>query len=90
MDRSGLSLMLDIGLSIRNYLLSFAPLRKVSRHQAPVSVEMSFSLYWDLRQFIQDQEYTGAPEDVFDRIICLTRTSQQAQAITVSEYIEQT
>ncbi|KAF7556111.1 hypothetical protein G7Z17_g1593 [Cylindrodendrum hubeiense] len=90
MDRSGLSLMLDIGLSIRNHLLSFAPLRKVSRHKAPISVEMSFSLDWNLRQFIQDQEYTGAPEDIFDCIICLTGTSQQAQAMTVSEYMEQT
>ncbi|KAH7136252.1 hypothetical protein EDB81DRAFT_77443 [Dactylonectria macrodidyma] len=90
MDRSGLSLMLDIGLSIRNHLLSFAPLRKVSRHKAPVSVEMSFSLDWDLRQFIQDQEYTGAPEHILDHIICLTGTSQQAQAMTVSEYMEQT
>ncbi|KAH7160482.1 hypothetical protein B0J13DRAFT_128129 [Dactylonectria estremocensis] len=90
MDRSSLSLMLDIGLSIRNHLLSFPPLRKVSRHKAPVSVEMSFSLDWDLNQFILDQEYPGAPEDIFDRIICLTGTSQQAQAMTVSEYMEQT
>ncbi|KPM44557.1 hypothetical protein AK830_g2031 [Neonectria ditissima] len=48
------------------------------------------SLDWDLRQFIEDQEYIGAPEAIFDDIICLTGTSQQAQAMTVSEYMEQT
>ncbi|KAL6408743.1 serine/threonine protein kinase [Ilyonectria robusta] len=89
-DRLDPSIMLYIGESIRSHILPFAPLRKVSRHRSPLSVEMSFHLDWDLFQFIRDQEYVGEPEHILDHIICLTGVSQQAQATTVSEYMEQT
>lgn len=89
-DRLDPSIMLYIGESIRSRILPFAPLRQVSRHRSPLSVEMSFHLDWDLFQFIRDQEYVGEPEHILDHIICLTGVSQQAQATTVSEYMEQT
>ena len=46
LDISNRSLMFDIGESIRKQLLAYAPFRKVSRHRASASIEMSFSLDW--------------------------------------------
>ncbi|RYO97372.1 hypothetical protein DL765_011216 [Monosporascus sp. GIB2] len=82
--------MVGIGESIRNQILVHAPFREVSRQRAPVSIQMSFSLDWDPLRFIQDQEYSIPPTEVLDHIICLTGSWRQAQALTTSEYIEQT
>ena len=90
LDTSNGSLMFNIGESIRNQMLAHAPFRESSRHRALASIEMSFHLDWNPLLFIQEQEYSVPAVQVLDHIICLTGTWKQAQAVTTSEYMEQT
>ncbi|CAH0047772.1 unnamed protein product, partial [Clonostachys solani] len=82
--------MYEIGASIRSKLLQDETMRKLSRRQAQPSVQMTFSLEWDLRKFVIDQEYVNSGPTILDHILCVTGTRRRAQATTVQQYFEQT
>ena len=90
LEARGENRMASIGDDIRSQLLSHPALRKVSRAAPPATVKALFSLDWDLHQFFKDQEYGLPSGQVFDHVICLTGTFQQAQAMTIAEFLEQT
>ena len=82
--------MASIAADIRSQLLSHPTLRRVTRAAAPAITKAIFSLDWNLHQFFAEQEYMLPPEKVFDHVICLAGTHQQAQAMTIAEFLEQT
>lgn len=79
----------DIENYIRTQILSHQSLRTFSRREPPPRIVLSFKLNWQPLKFIQDQGYYIPPHEAFNRIICLTGTWKQAQAMTVAEYMEQ-
>lgn len=81
--------MSDMGQSITSHFLSQASARKVSRRTPPTATDMTVSLDWDLRRFIEEQQYDVPPAEVLDRAICITGTWREAQATTAAEYVKQ-
>lgn len=90
LEARGEDRMASIGDGIRSRLLSHPALRNVSRAALPVEVTAKFSLNWNPFEFITEQECGVPAGDVFDHLICLTGTFQQAQAMTIAGFLEQT
>lgn len=90
LETRGENRMASIGDDICSRLLSHPALRKVSRAAPLATVKALFSLDWNPRQFFIEQEYGLPAGEVFDHVVCLTGTFQQAQATTVTEFTEQT
>jgi hypothetical protein len=83
-------IMSKIGSTIRDELRTQEPLRKMS-HRAPLStVEIQFKFDWNPGLFLKDRELTNNPFTVLDSIFCITGSLREAQAMTVSEYVQQT
>ena len=90
LEARGKNRMASIGDDIRSQLISHPAFRKVTRIGAGETVKALFSLDWNPHQFFKEQEYGLPPEKVFDHVVCLTGTFQQAQAMTIAEFLEQT
>jgi hypothetical protein len=84
------NLMFDIGARIRNQLRAQEPLRRISRRRPPSLVRMTFNLDWNPICFIHDRGFTSLLSDVIDKVLCLTGSWDEAQAVTMMEYITQT
>jgi hypothetical protein len=85
-----LNAMSNISASIAGRILSQPAARKFSSRLTPVTIELEVSLEWDLLVFIEEQQYgVSRPEDVLDRVICLTGTWSEAHAVTPLQYLEQ-
>ncbi|KAJ0417237.1 hypothetical protein BJY00DRAFT_316023 [Aspergillus carlsbadensis] len=56
----------------------------------PALYEVTFILDWDLRVFLGKQVYSGHGEDIIDRVITLTGSSIEAQALGCAQYMQQT
>jgi hypothetical protein len=52
--------------------------------------DVDFILDWDPRLFLRVQEYAGNPANIFDHIITLTGSLDNAQALTCAQYMRQT
>lgn len=82
--------MLEIGSKIRSQLRAQEPLRKMSSRKPLALVEMTFNLDWDPVGFMKDAGVDFPFEHQFPRLLCLTGSWNEAQALTVAEYTSQT
>jgi hypothetical protein len=80
----------EIGVAIRNKLKTAEPLRQMSRNRAPVPIEMTYTIDWDLLGFMRNRGIPSHFSAALPNILCLTGTWNEAQATTVIEYIDQT
>lgn len=77
--------------AIRNRILDSLPSsRRVSRYDQPRIYQVKFTLNWDLMAFVKEQEYDTNKEGFLGRIITITGTRQDAQAMTCLQYLHQT
>ncbi|KAE8321631.1 purine and uridine phosphorylase [Aspergillus sergii] len=77
--------------AIRNRILdSLPPSGRVSRYDQPSIYQVKFTLNWDLMAFVKEQEYDTKKEGFLGRIITITGTRQDAQAMTCLQYLHQT
>ncbi|KAB8217056.1 purine and uridine phosphorylase [Aspergillus novoparasiticus] len=77
--------------AIRNRILDSLPFsRIVSRYDQPRIYQVKFTLNWDLMAFVKEQEYDTNKEGFLGRIITITGTRQDAQAMTCLQYLHQT
>jgi hypothetical protein len=61
-----------------------------SRKALPEELKVIFKLDWDLLAFFEQQQYTETPAEALPKIITLTGSGQDSQAITCAEYLTQT
>ena len=64
--------------------------KNLSRSQGPHICSVGFSIDWLLLKFLRDQGYQERPEDALGKVITLTGTATNAQALTTEQYIQQT
>lgn len=64
--------------------------RQFSRATNPHICDMEFIVDWDPLIFLEEQSYDGPPEEVIARALTLTGTMENAQALTVEQYLKQT
>lgn len=82
---------LNIIGDIRGRIISSLPSpRKVSRRISPSSCHAIFQLDWDIIDFFNTQGYLKEPYEVFEGVITITGSLQDAQAATCAQYIKQT
>lgn len=83
-----------IGTRIRNKLQVQPPLRRMSTRGPPASVSMTFYLDWSpiyLKiMLMHDLGITTSFAEVLPKILCLTGSLDQAQAVTIEDYMDQT
>lgn len=81
----------DIMGDIREKIMSSLPSpRKISKKISPRSCHAIFQLDWDIINFFNAQGYLKEPYEVFERVITITGSRQDAQAATCAQYIKQT
>ncbi|KAL4806038.1 nucleoside phosphorylase domain-containing protein [Aspergillus unguis] len=77
--------------AIRHRILDSLPSpRRVSRYDQPRIYQVVFHLNWDPMAFITEQEYDICKEGFLGKIITITGTCQDAQAMTCLQYLYQT
>ncbi|CAJ0554667.1 Ff.00g131800.m01.CDS01 [Fusarium sp. VM40] len=84
------NIMDEIGVVIRNRLKNTESLRKMSRNRAPVPVEMTYTVNWNLLGFMRDRGIPSPFAPALPNILCLTGTWDEVQATSVIEYMDQT
>jgi len=82
--------MAEIGTRILGQLQAQASLHMMSRRKPMSLANMTFHLEWNLKAYISGLEFQSSSSNVLEKILCLTGTWYEAQAMTVSEYIRQT
>lgn len=76
---------------IREKIMSSLPSpRKVSRRISPRSCHAIFQLDWDIINFFNTQGHFEELDEVFEKVITITGSCQDAQAATCAQYIKQT
>ncbi|KAF4997486.1 hypothetical protein FGRMN_3850 [Fusarium graminum] len=86
----GPSIMDKIGATIRDKLMTHEKLRKMSRTRAPVSIDMNYSINWDLVGSMRSRGASSPLSIAFPNMLSLTGIWDEAQAMTVIEYMNQT
>ncbi|XRM40008.1 hypothetical protein ABZX51_003332 [Aspergillus tubingensis] len=77
--------------AIRDGVLETLPSsRRVSRYDQPTIYQVVFRLNWDPASFIAEQEYDLSKEGFLGKIITITGSGQDAQAVTCLQYLQQT
>jgi hypothetical protein len=77
--------------AIRTKIISsLRPSRRISRNVSSECFNASFCVGWDPFGFLQSQEYGLNVAEVTSRIITLTGSENDAQALTCSQYMSQT
>ncbi|KAG7426624.1 Vegetative incompatibility protein HET-E-1 [Fusarium oxysporum f. sp. raphani] len=84
------NLMDSVGSTIRNELKERIPRHKMSRRKASIWFEMTYSLTLDLIGIMKKSGISGSCAKALPNILCLTGNWNEAQATTVSEYMNQT
>ncbi|KAF4443145.1 hypothetical protein F53441_11544 [Fusarium austroafricanum] len=84
------SILHKIGTELRNKLKTQPPFHKIGTSRPSTSVEMTYSLPWDLLGFMQSSGISRPFAKALPNILCLTGNWDQAQALTVAEYMKQT
>lgn len=79
-----------MGIIRRNILHILPSSQKVSRNSAAQAYKMTFEIDWDLPAFFKEQEYIEEAHDVIERVIVLTGSEKDAQALTCAQYLLQT
>lgn len=80
----------EIGDQILTQLQSHDRLHTMSRHKPSPLASMTFHLDWAPQVFIRSLGLDPLCPNILQRILCLTGTWREAQAMTVSEYLHQT
>jgi len=65
------------------------PFRNVSRKRNPDLCRMHFAINWNPWSFFQEQEYEGEYGILFEQVITLTGTGNDAQATSIAQYLRQ-
>ena len=77
--------------AIRKRILDSLPSsRTVSRYEYPNIYQTTFMLKWDPMAFLREQEYDQGPDDLMGKIITITGSRKDAQAMTCLQYLHQT
>lgn len=71
-------------------LSSLKPGHKISRSRSAEAFRTTFLINWDPITFLKEQHYQGSLEEVIDRVITLTGSAKNAQALTILQYLRQT
>lgn len=80
----------DIRNGIRKATFSLLPPGRVSRFRDAQSYNVVFEMDWDPKSFVKGQGYEEPFSDAIGMAITLTGSSQDAQALTVDQYLSQT
>ena len=64
--------------------------RSISRNQGPHICNVGFIINWLPLEFLKNQDYGMTPEEAFGKVITLTGTDTNAQALTTEQYMQQT
>lgn len=62
---------------------------KISRSRSAEAFRATFLINWDPITFFKEQGYQGSLEEVIDRVITLTGSAKNAQALTTLQYLHQ-
>jgi hypothetical protein len=62
---------------------------KLSRRQPSTTYKVLFRIDWDPRAFIKEQGYKEEPAEVIEKVITLTGSHKDAQALVCMKYLEQ-
>ncbi|KAF5601384.1 hypothetical protein FPANT_1755 [Fusarium pseudoanthophilum] len=84
------SLMNRIGATIRSILKKHIPQHKMSRKQACIDFEMTYSLTLDIIGMMKRSGISSSFDKALTNILCLTGKCDEAQATSVAEYMAQT
>ncbi|PVI02799.1 hypothetical protein DM02DRAFT_612609 [Periconia macrospinosa] len=84
------NLMQDISDNIFNYFSHSEEVRKLSRSIVPMVCTAEFFLDWCPSEFLREQGYQQKPEEAIGKVITLTGSATDAQALTVEQYTHQT
>jgi hypothetical protein len=77
--------------AIRRKIINFLPSgHKVSRKESAEAYKMTFEIKWDPLAFVKEQEYREEPDEAVERVITLTGSAKDAQALTCAQYLCQT
>ncbi|KAI9783934.1 MAG: hypothetical protein M1839_002879 [Geoglossum umbratile] len=87
LTRATPDLMGNIGDEILSALLS---IHRVSRRAPSMEYKATFELDWDPLSFVKEQQYVERADKTLERAITLTGSTNDAQALTTSEYLSQT
>ncbi|PLB47714.1 hypothetical protein P170DRAFT_385589 [Aspergillus steynii IBT 23096] len=79
--------MTEIGSAITQSLLSRP---HFSRRESALPYKMTYTMNWDLKTFLEDQEYNEEHFKALPLAITLTGSREAAQALTCSQYLHQT
>jgi hypothetical protein len=82
--------MINISESIGRHIRMQQAGRTVSRRRPTPLVNMTIELDWNPHEFFQSAGLDSIPADILDRTICITGTWHEAQATTVTVYLQQT
>jgi hypothetical protein len=75
--------------AIRAGIVSSPRSHKISRRQPSTTYKVIFRIDWDPRAFIKEQGYIEEPTEVIERVITLTGSHKDAQALVCMKYLEQ-
>jgi hypothetical protein len=64
--------------------------RAIPDAEEPITYTTTFQLAWDLDSFFKEQLYHGELDEVLDRVITLTGSLEDAQAMICGQYLSQT
>lgn len=84
------SLMDSIGNTIRNKLKERIPYHKMSRKKASIGFEMTYSVTLDVIGMMKRSGISSPFDKALPNILCLIGKWDEAQAISVGEYMDQT
>ncbi|KAG5762801.1 hypothetical protein H9Q72_009105 [Fusarium xylarioides] len=84
------SLMDRIGNTIRNKLKESIPHHKMSRKKSSIGFEMTFSVTLDIIGMMKRSGISSSFGKALPNILCLTGKWDEAQATSVTEYMDQT
>lgn len=81
----------DLMERIQEKIISVLPPAPRPRREEPSQKYMVvFELDWDPVAFVEVQEYSEAPEEVLEKVVTLTGSLNDAQAVTTKSYLCQT
>jgi hypothetical protein len=82
--------MESIASQIRQKVFSLPSFRNISRNASPQECKIMFTIPWDPRAFVKEQEYQEMAADAIARAITLTGAAGNTQALTCEQYLKQT
>lgn len=82
-----LNIMEDIREAI---MASHFASRQAGEMILPPNYQATFQLDWNIIEFFKTQDYSKEPHEVFESVITITGSCQDAQAATCAQYIKQT